>query len=73
MHADDEDVGLFSTVISRTDYEQMASQQGSAMQMPVIPVPEAEPKTFTPATKKETAPKKSNYPSFIKNTPMNAC
>lgn len=67
MHADDEDVGLFSTVISREDYEQMASQQGTSMQMPVIPVPEAEQKTFAPATKKEIPSKKAIYPSFIKN------
>lgn len=70
MHADDEDVGLFSTVISREDYEHMASQQGSSMQMPVVPVSEVEPKTFTPATKKETVPKKTAYPSYIKSTTM---
>ena len=37
------------------------------MQMPVIPVPEAEQKTFAPATKKEIPSKKAIYPSFIKN------
>lgn len=30
-HAPDEDVGLFSTVISRADYEQMAAQQRDSM------------------------------------------
>ena len=35
MHADDEDVGLFSTVISREDYEQMAGQQNSSMALTV--------------------------------------
>lgn len=36
MHADNEDVGLFSTVISREDYEHMANQQGSSMETPTI-------------------------------------
>ena len=70
MHADDEDVGLFSTVISREDYEHMASQQGSSMQMPVMPVTEVDKKTFTPATKKEPELKKTSYPSYIKSPVM---
>lgn len=45
MHADDEDVGLFSTVISREDYEQMAKQQGSSM---VAPAPVAAAKVEEP-------------------------
>lgn len=32
MHSDDEDVGLFSTVISKEDYEEMAKQQGFSME-----------------------------------------
>lgn len=42
MHAENEDVGLFSTVISRDDYEQMAKQQGSSMEVMTNSAPQEE-------------------------------
>ena len=54
MHSDDEDVGLFSTVISRDDYEQMAKQQGGSME--VLPV------TSTPAAVSEGKKKSTVVP-----------
>lgn len=68
MHADDEDVGLFSTVISREDYEHMAKQQGSSMEMAPIPVievarsaKEKASKTATTDKFKKTKPAKYHY------------
>lgn len=51
MHADDEDVGLFSTVISRDDYEQMAKQQGSSMELPFT-APASTPAPIKPVSSK---------------------
>ena len=55
-HADDEDVGLFSTVISKDEYKDMASAQTASMQenpfkKTVIveqPVPQPKPQTVKP-------------------------
>ena len=68
MHADDEDIGLFSTVISKEDYKQMAAQQGSSMELsaeseaatdePSLPVTEGE----------ESRTKSVRYPTIIKST-----
>ena len=57
MHSDDEDVGLFSTVISRDDYEQMAKQESSSMELPfTAPAPETKPSKVAPfKPKKESA------------------
>ena len=56
MHADDEDVGLFSTVISREDYENMARAQGASTQaaftMPIASAPKQQvPFTVIPGGK----------------------
>ena len=65
MHSDDEDVGLFSTVISRDDYEQMARQQGSSMELPFSTstaetAPSSKVTPFTP--RKDT----SSKPAVVK-------
>ena len=73
MHADDEDVGLFSTVISKEDYEQMAKQQGSSM---VAPAPMQAAKVVEPfkvisggADKPKTKPE-SNKPTASYTIPI---
>lgn len=59
-HAPDEDVGLFSTVISRTDFEQMAAQQRDSMAstthyMPVHETIMAAVHAGEPSAKKQTS------------------
>ena len=63
MHADDEDVGLFSTVISREDYDHMAAQQGSSMEMPTI----VSRKTEKPMLKAVEGEKKHSQHTYYQN------
>lgn len=51
MHAENEDVGLFSTVISKADYDSMAQQQGLSMK----PIESAFKKVEPKKTIKESA------------------
>ena len=58
MHAINEDVGLFSTVISREDYEQMAKQQGRSMETPAVNIAAAVSTSTKKQEDKKAATKK---------------